>query len=287
MTTRQNFIGGSDVAAILGVNKYKTPHEIWDEKKNGNKTFFGNNFTDWGSRFEPVVIKYFEEKNGVSVVDNNRLFVSEIDFLACHPDGLFLNNGEYWLLEVKTVSSGALKGWGNSIPTEYFCQIQHNMFCTGTRKAKFVYLILDSREYNEMDVYFDQDYVNKQNEYLVQWWEKYIKGDEVPIKTLVDYEKTSPDIRTKEATNEVIELCKKANDLKQKIKELTEEKENIDNQIKLAIGDATDLVSGGKVLATWRPQIRVIVDTLRLKDKYSDVYKSCLKESISRTFLLK
>lgn len=287
MTHRSKFIGGSDVASILGLNRYKTPYEIWDEKKNGNNPFTGNQFTEWGTKFEPVIISHFEQKNSQKVTDNNKLYCSHIEHLACHPDGLFLKNGEYWLLEVKTASTNSVKHWGNEIPLEYYCQLQHNMFCTGTKKAMFVYLVLDSREYNEIEVYFDETFVNKQNEYLVSWWNRYIIGNEIPLKLVEDFERENPEQKQIEATEEIVELCRKTVEIRAKIKELTTEKDEIENKIKMQIGDATDLTYGLETLSTWRPQTRVTVDTKKLKAEQPDIFLKYAKESTSRTFLLK
>lgn len=287
MKNRSKFIGGSDVASIIGINRYKTPYEIWDEKKNGNNPFTGNQFTEWGTKLEPVIIAHFEQKNGLKVTDNNKIYQSAIEHLACHPDGLFMKQGEYWLLEVKTASTNSVKHWGDEIPLEYYCQLQHNMFCTGTKKAMFVYLVLDSRDYQEIEVYFDQDFVKKQNEYLVSWWQRYIIGNEIPLKLVEDFERENPNQKQVEATEQIVELCQKTVEIRGKIKELTSQKDEIENRIKMQIGDATDLMYGLETLATWRPQTRITVDTKKLKAEQPDIYLKYSKESTSRTFLLK
>jgi putative phage-type endonuclease len=145
---RNKFIGGSDVAAILGLNRYKTAYEVWEEKKHNIKTFEGNQATEWGKKLEPVIIAHFEQVNNVKVFDNNARYISkEHEFLGCHPDGICTINNENVLIEVKTVSTDAYKFWGNSLPMEYYCQVQHNMYVLGLKKAKFIYLVLDSRFY--------------------------------------------------------------------------------------------------------------------------------------------
>lgn len=285
---RNKFIGGSDVAAILGLNRYRTSYEVWEEKKHSIKSFDGNAATEWGKKLEPVIISHFEQVNSVKVEDNNIKYISkDYDFIGCHPDGIYTKNGELILIEVKTVSSDAYKFWGNSIPMEYYCQIQHNLFVTGIKKAKFVYFVLDSRYYNEIDVNYDDEYVKEQNNYIVKWWNEYIIGNNTPIKTVTDYEKENPDIRIVEADEETISKHLELINLKSQIKELEKQKEAIEEYLKLKIGDSTDLMNGINTIATWRPSVKVSVDTKKLKEELPETFLKYAKETTSRVFLVK
>jgi len=285
---RHKFIGGSDVAAILGLNRYKTPYEVWDEKKNGNNPFTGNPATEWGTKLEPVILAHFEQLHGVKVTNNNDRYISkQYDFIGCHPDGLTVINNEIWLIEAKTVSSSAYKHWANELPLEYYCQVQHNMFVTETKQAKFICLVLDDRNYFEIEVYYDTDFVNQQNNFLIEWWNRYIKGDETPIKIVADYEKSNPEMAIVEADEEAKRLHKELGEVRDAIKEFTKQKDSLENDLKLKIGDATELMSGLDTLATWRPQTRVTIDTKKLKEEQPEIFLKYAKETTSRTFLIK
>lgn len=285
---RNKFIGGSDVAAILGLNRYKTAYEVWEEKKHNIKTFEGNQATEWGKKLEPVIIAHFEYLNNVKVFDNNARYISkEFDFIGCHPDGICTINNENVLIEVKTVSTDAYKFWGNSLPMEYYCQVQHNLYVLGLKKAKFIYLVLDSRFYSEIDVNFDADYVAEQNKYLAEWWNEYIVGEKTPIKTVTDYEKENPEIQMVEADEETAQKHTELIELKAKIKELEAQKEAIEDFLKLKIGEATDLMYGLNTIATWRPQTKVTVDTKKLKEELPETFLKYATEKTSRTFLVK
>ena len=285
---RNNFIGGSDVAAILGLNRYKTSYEVWEEKKHNIRTFDGNQATEWGKKLEPVIIAHFEQVNNVKAFDNNTRYISkEYDFLGCHPDGICTINNENVLIEVKTVSTDAYKFWGNSLPMEYYCQVQHNLYVLGLKKAKFIYLVLDSRFYGEIDVNFDAEYVEEQNNYLVMWWNGYMVGDNIPIKTVTDYEKENPDVKMVEADEDAISKHSELIELKAQIKELEAKKDTIEEFLKLKIGDATDLMYGLNTIATWRPSVRVTVDAKKLKEELPETFLKYATEKTSRTFLIK
>lgn len=285
---RNKFIGGSDVAAILGLNRYKTSYEVWEEKKHNIKTFEGNQATEWGKKLEPVIIAHFEQVNNVKVFDNNARYISkEYDFLGCHPDGICTINNENVLIEVKTVSTDAFKFWGNELPLEYYCQVQHNLNVLGLTKAKFIYLVLDSRYYGEIEISYDKEYAESVQKFLVKWWNEYIIGDNTPIKTVTDYEKENPEVKMVEADDETAKKHTELIELKAKIKELEAQKEAIEDVLKLKIGDATDLMYGLNTIATWRPIVRVSVDTKKLKEELPETFLKYAKETTSRTFLVK
>ncbi len=297
---RHKFIGGSDVAAILGINPYKTSYEVWEEKKHGIKTFEGNAATEWGTKLEPLIVNHCEQINNRIIAFRNVRLISSIEFIGCHPDGIMKNiqkesvnleslevSENDILIEAKTVSSKAYKNWQNEIPLEYYCQIQHNLFCCGLQQAKFIYFVLDDRYYNEITVNLDEDFIKKQNEYLVNWWNCYIIGDETPIKLIADFEKSTPEIEIAEANEEILEIFEQLKEYKEKIKELTEKKETLENDLKTFIGDKTDLYYGINLLATWRLQTRVTVDTKKLKEEQPLIFSQYAKENKSRTFLIK
>ena len=297
---RHKFIGGSDVAAILGINPYKTSYDVWEEKKHGIKTFEGNAATEWGTKLEPLIVNHCEQLNNRIIAFRNVRFISNIEFIGCHPDGIMKNipkeqvnlesaeiSESDILIEAKTVSSKAYKNWQNEIPLEYYCQIQHNLFCCGLLQAKFIYFVLDDRYYDEITVNRDDDFIKKQNEYLTSWWNRYIIGDETPIKVVADFEKSSPEIEIAEANEEILGIFEQLNEYKEKIKELTERKEALENDLKTFIGDKTDLYYGINLLATWRPQTRITVDTKRLKEEQPLIFSQYAKENKSRTFLIK
>ncbi|HPV56630.1 MAG TPA: YqaJ viral recombinase family protein [Tenuifilaceae bacterium] len=285
---RNKFIGGSDVAAILGLNRYKTAYEVWEEKKHNIKTFEGNQATEWGKKLEPVIIAHFEQVNNVKVFDNNARYISkEYDFLGCHPDGICTINNENVLIEVKTVSTDAFKFWGNELPLEYYCQVQHNLNVLGLTKAKFIYLVLDSRYYGEIEISYDKEYAESVQKFLVKWWNEYIVGESTPIKTVTDYEKEDPDVKMVEADEDAAQKHIELIEIKAKIKELEAQKEVIEDFLKLKIGDATDLMYGLNTIATWRPQTKVTVDTKKLKEELPETFLKYATEKTSRTFLVK
>ena len=285
---KRNFIGGSDVAAILGLSRYRTPYEVWDEKKNGNNPFTGNQFTEWGTRLEPIIIQKFQDDNEVEVFDNNKKFIHpDYPFLGCHPDGLFKKKGETKLLEVKTVGSNAYKHWGNDLPLEYYCQVQHNMMVTFTKSAVFAYFVLDDRFYDEITINYDTEYIAKQMDFLIDWWTRYVEGDEIPTKIVTDYEKDSPEKSIVEADEDALNAYNNLVTIKGKIKDLADLKDTYEVKLKEKIGEHTEMMHGLETLATWRPSVRVSLNTKKLKEEQPEMFLKYAQETKYRTFLIK
>ena len=60
---RRGGIGGSDVAAIMGISKYRSPYEVWLEKTGRvePKDISGKQAVEWGNRLEDTVARKFAE----------------------------------------------------------------------------------------------------------------------------------------------------------------------------------------------------------------------------------
>ena len=62
---RKNGIGGSDVASIMGINKYSSPLSVWLIKtgREPSPDLSGNQAAEWGNRLEDVVADKFAEEH--------------------------------------------------------------------------------------------------------------------------------------------------------------------------------------------------------------------------------
>lgn len=138
---RRSYIGGSDAAAILGLDPYgKTPLTVYlakrGELETGTPDPEREKFLKRRKRWEePIVAMLREEYEGGIVAVNARYIDQEHDFLAAEidfewadADGVIQNG------EIKTVSPFAFNegaGWGDAgtdqIPVHYHCQVLHGL----------------------------------------------------------------------------------------------------------------------------------------------------------------
>lgn len=70
---RRGGLGASELPAVLGLDPYRTEHEVWEEKRGLRPGFAGNARTRWGHRMERVGLDVWAEANpGMLPVANDR-----------------------------------------------------------------------------------------------------------------------------------------------------------------------------------------------------------------------
>lgn len=139
---RKNGIGGSDVAAILGLNKYKTPLDVYNEKVHGCEVE-ENEAMYFGNRLESVIVDEFAKRTQKFVFLTNSTFRhSKYPFLIAHVDGLIADDDS--ILECKNVGAYSISEWGeegtDEIPLYYKCQVAH--YCCVLEKPKAFIAVL-------------------------------------------------------------------------------------------------------------------------------------------------
>ncbi|MBK8916338.1 MAG: YqaJ viral recombinase family protein [Phycisphaerales bacterium] len=142
---RRTYLGGSDAAAILGLDPYgKTPLTVYLAKRGelvtGAPDPEREKFLRRRKRWEePIVAMLREEFGGEIVAMNGRykhpehdFLAAEIDFEWADADGVIQNG------EIKTVSPFAFNegaGWGEAgtadVPIHYHAQVMHGLAVTG------------------------------------------------------------------------------------------------------------------------------------------------------------
>lgn len=88
MQLRTTGIGGSDVGAIMGLNKYASPLTVYLSKKD-IEGFKGNAATEWGHILEDPIRKKASEELGISICTVPGMYTSnEYPFMNANLDGV-------------------------------------------------------------------------------------------------------------------------------------------------------------------------------------------------------
>lgn len=133
---RLSGIGASDAPVIEGVSPYKTPRQLFFEKRGEVKEQEGNEFIfEKGHKTEGLIRKQFQDLTGVEmkplcVVHPN------FDYIIASLDGFDSRLG---VLEAKLVGQEALNDAKNSgsIPRHHFIQMQHQFAVTGANEGQW------------------------------------------------------------------------------------------------------------------------------------------------------
>lgn len=172
LKTRQSGIGGSDVSVILGMSKWKTARDIWEEKTGILEPGWddgANEAAGWGTLLEPVVRDEFARLTGVGVTVTGTYRSRSRPWMLANPDGLTSDGGLY---EGKTGSAWKADEWDDGqIPDHAELQVQHNMAVLGLPHAWVAGLIGGQRlEYVRVDR--DDELVAMLYQIEEEFWQK-------------------------------------------------------------------------------------------------------------------
>jgi putative phage-type endonuclease len=288
---RRSGIGGSDVAAVCGVSKWKTPYALWQDKRGELPPSPDNEAMLWGRVLEPVIRQQYAERTGRIVrVPDGIIRSPRHDFMIANPDGL---TDDRRLFEAKTARSA--HGWGeegsDEVPTDYMLQVQHYMAVLDCEVADVAVLIGGS-DFRIYEVPADAELQALIIEAEAEFWQRVIDGNPPDPLSFADmqarYGRASIDGQV-EATATAIDAIAKLRGIAATKATLNAEEEEAKAEIMALLGERDTLVCNGKPLVTWKaakPSMRF--DSSAFKDKHPDLYSQFIKAGeSSRRFLLK
>ncbi len=287
---RKNSIGGSEVASVVGLSRWKTPFEVWGEKTSLVKT--KNEQTEamkWGSLLEPIVRKEFAVRNGLEVAEAQYIFAhKDYGFMTANIDGYVkMADGNYAVLEVKTSNAFAVDDWKDGCPIEYYMQVQYYMGVLGLNKA-FIAVLIGGSDYRQLEVDRDEETINFIFRKVKEFWvmvEKKIppevgSGDTTLLNQLFGKSKTEIKILPDDMAN----LCEEFEKAKADVDEAKKRKEEAEAKLKMAIGSA-ESASCGDYKISWKSVVRKSFSAEKAKELLNvEQIQACTIESSSRTF---
>lgn len=291
---RKNGIGGSDVAALLGISKWKSEIELWLDKTNQTDNLIEENEAmQWGNIMEPVIRKHFAEVTGKTVLEIQAIIQHpEYPFMLADVDGLTVDDaGNPAILEIKTASEYKRSEWEQDIPAYYQTQVQHYLCVTGTAKA-YVAVLIGGNTFRVYEVDADAEVQRMLITLEQAFWNK-VKNMIRPEMDGSDAAKNLLDTIYHGGVSERIVLPEDAIEyVDQYIMACAEEdnakakKQEAANRIKEFMGD----YDNAKCLehsVSWKPVTTERLDTKALKEAEPEIYEKYVKTSTSRRFTLK
>lgn len=282
-------IGGSDASAVAGLNRWRSPVQVWLEKTGQIEDTGDSEAMYWGRVLEDVVAREFSKRTGKKVRRRNAILRHpEHQFMIANVDRMVV--GENAGLECKTTSEWRRVEWADEeIPDEYIIQCQHYMAVTGYEKW-YIAVLIGGNKFLWQEVKRDEEIID----YLIQ-----IEGD---FWRLVETN-TPPPMDGTESSSQALKLlypesrAGKAIELPTEAEELISEWEAvkamiagyeeklaaIENQLKAMLGEAESGTVGDK-LVSWKTITSKRIDSKRIRELYPEIYDQCSKESSYRRF---
>lgn len=295
LQARKMGIGGSDAAAIAGLNPWRSPLAVYlDKVEELPDTDNGNEAMYWGTVLEDVVAKEFSTRTGFRIQRRNAMLQHpEHPFMLANVDRFVFNEKKQkGILEVKTTGAFNLSWDDDNLPDYVALQVHHYLAVTGLSYA-YVAVLIGGQQYRHHLIERDQEVID----YLIK-----IESD---FWKLVE-SKTPPEADGSESSTEALNLLYKDpvpgsevdlpptaydliqafEDAKQKESQYKILKDEASNKIKAILGD-NEVGHLGERLVTWRPVSTNRLDGKLLQEEHPSIYERYLKTTISRRFAVK
>ena len=262
-------IGGSDMPIILGLSRYKTPYQLYLEKKGivstgDEMTPVDNKMTnaqEMGNILEPVVRDIFAKSNGVTIETPDTIIHPILNFMRANIDGYIVE----WdrVLEIKT--SGNINEWGEEgsdiVPLTHLVQVAHYNIVLPRNDANLATLIghygFWYRQYKYIQDYELEKIILDAGS---TFWDCVQKGEPPPPVNQKDLRLMYPRHNQGKQINlsdDVYTHFNKLTEVKAKMKELQEIEEESRFKIMEHMKDGECLVDvTGRPLVTWKTNKR-------------------------------
>lgn len=267
-------IGGTDLAAILGVGERRTRFEVWLAKTgtvvSDNQMFAEE--AEAGLFLEPLILRRFARRFSLRVDPSPATYrLRDRPFLGVNPDGFVYRTESiepFGLIDAKTRSPYRRSAWGEAgsadAPPDEMCQMQWSMEILDLTIA-YLAVFFDRR----MEVFVlprDRELGALMIEEATAFWKDYVLTRREPpfegAAAAAYLRKKYPSalLPLRPATDNEWLLAEKREALKHYIEQRQLQLSAIEGEIKDRIGDAAGFVGDG-FKATWGERIgRTTVD---------------------------
>ncbi len=286
-------IGGSDASAILGLNPWKTPMDIWlektgeflDDEEPVNEKMY------WGNVLEDIVAREFMVRTGLKARRRNAILKHpKHPFMLANVDRLIV--GQKAGLECKNIGHYSAEYWEAGVPEYYQTQVQHYMAVTDL-PVWYVAVLIGGQEFRYYKITRDNSFIKELIAVESEFWSMVETRTPPPI----DGTKASTELIKKlypEAEKgKEIDLPFEAFELIQQYEQACEEekraqllKDEAANKLKNMMGTAEKGNIHGRTVF-WQNISSKRLNTKALQKECPDIYEKYAEASVYRRFSIK
>lgn len=287
---RQQGIGGSDVAAIMGLSPWRSPLDVWLEKtgREQPKDLSDKPYVDFGNIMEPIIggryagtnpDRRVRRVNAVCKSIERPWAQASLDYEVRDEDG------RWGVLEIKTARTA--KDWEDGVPAYYLTQVTHYMSVTGRDFADVAVFFRDSCEYRVLRVNRDEEDVQAVNAAVDEFWNDYVLKDQMPQLTGADGEAQGlarlwpnpSDELAQDLSAEADALVADYQDAADREKRAKDDKRIAATKLMGRIGERKGIVTDvAKV--TWTRSEQEVFDSKRFRAEHPDLWQAYAKTEV-------
>jgi putative phage-type endonuclease len=281
---RTRGVGGSDVAAIMGLSPWSTPLDVWLQKtgREGPRDLSDKPYVQFGNDFEATVMAKFAGAHEGLRVEPMGAMLRSIGrpWAQASLDGIVFDGDDWGVLEVKTARTKS--DWRDGVPLYYQTQVTHYLSVTGRSFAYVAAFFRDSCEYEWYRVERDEDDVRRVDEEVDEFWHAFVEADAMPeivggrdadgLTALYGHDDGEVDALHGDEATDADALIDQYVRAKEREAEARAERKRLADLIMARIGGHRGIVTD-MYRATWSRGESSDIDRRRLRDEMPDVYR--------------
>ncbi len=291
LKAREEGIGASEVAGILGLSPWETPFSLWLRKTHQCPPVEENDAMRRGHYLEDAVVQWWMHETGETVIK-----ASAADIIYVHPEHPYMRvtpdrivKGRKKIIEVKSTAIQM----GETIPDYYLAQVQYQMYVTGIHQAELIY-IQGGLTFGRFIVEYDEEFAEFIAEKVTEFWNENVLGgkepDAINVSDLaVKVPKSTPE-KSIQADDTAKAQIAEIREKKAQYDALGKEIEALQDSLKMFMTDSEAILDEtGSVLLTWKSgKDRTSFDSKTFAAENPDLYaKYCKTVPGARSFLIK
>lgn len=254
LEARTRYLGGTDIAVLLGKNPYKTPADLFLEK-TGQSVDESSRKAQMGTALEPYLRRWVAEDLSLEITQlSDPVFDAEYSFLAANIDGLIeleasvvfgdhvLTGPGLW--EGKTYDFGTKDNWGEAwtdqVPIHYWCQAQWYTGIAGRTWTLIAALDRGTCDWTPYVVRHDAETFQLMRRLGVKFWREHIETGAPPPLTEKDANNVlalypEPIMPGCDCTDEIEEIAARMSEIYPERKALNAEWDALSDRLKVSI----------------------------------------------------
>lgn len=300
---RKQGIGGSDAAAAIGLNPYKSQLELWMEKTGRDKEIPKPDPNDdttpvfWGTMLEPIVAMQYAKKTGHKVRRINAVLQHpdpELHWMLANLDREVTGNAEVQILECKTAGINGARLWKDGVPEYVQVQVLHQLAVTG-KQAADVAVLIGGQSLEIFRIERDEAMIAQLIELEKKFWH-YVETDTAPpadgsasaeLALRCLFPRDNDEVVDLTDNPELSQAYEELKQIRQEIAEQEQRESGLKQKLQQAMGEASKAVFASGFV-TWRKAkdsmtfntAALLKDLPHLQQKYQQLRKG------SRRFLI-
>lgn len=275
----KNFITGSDLSAIIGLNPYKTPYAVWASIVNSRGEKEPELAIKISNTLQPAIAALYEEVSGKKTILplEKNIRHEKYDFIAATPNRFIEDTG---VLQTYGTQKFIERDF---IPQHWYLKIIWDMGVTQKKEGVIAWLEKGLR-FKHTEVQFDEELYAHMLTAAIDFWNEHIIA-KFPPKALTRSDiknifRRHCEMKFVPADEQSYNEIKRMKSLKDEKKFIESELENIQSSLEFLMGDAEGLTYGDKILATWKTDSGVKkFDEANFKKDNPDIYMKYLTEA--------